>query len=220
MTEIVIIIALTTASLAVAISIRRYSPRCQRNSMADAALEAIYRRYQKKVQEYTQTYMLHVPPNHQWLAEIEDRIWVWDKPEPSQHMTILRRPLLYRLLTILVSITINAAIMGLLVAAILHRGAWWVLLIPACGLITALAMYGRWPRSSSTLLTRGKPVQAAIGGAIVGLMTTAILSGGAWLTLLIPACGLIMILIRYPHRSAARSDQHDIKLRDDLVCRQ
>jgi hypothetical protein len=194
MTIITIISALSATALAVVAvaSFRRRTFRRQQNAMADAALAAVYGRYQKEAREYTDSYLLHAPLDHQWLAEIEDLAPVWDEPEASRQKVLLRRPVLYSALNVLALVIIATAITGLLAVAIIHRGAWGGLLIPAWGLLGILTQYkwctSHWPK----LLTGSGPVQAVITSVILGLVAAAVFQRGAWWMLIIPACGIIV----------------------------
>jgi len=217
----VFIIALSITSLAViaVISFRGRTLRRQQGAMADAELAAVYGRYQKDVREFTESYMLHAPPDHQWLAEIEDAARVWDEPGTSRPMAVRRRPSWYTLRTVPALIMIDAAIFGLLIGAMSHRGVWewWGLIIPTWGLLGILTQYTWRPPHWPTLLTGRRPVQVTIGSAVVGLVVAATLSGGAWWALLVPACGLILILILYPRHFSEQSDQPDISAKNNLV---
>ena len=196
---ILIFITAPIALLAVAalISVRRRRLHRRQNAMADAALTAVYARYQKEVREFTQVYTRHAPPEDQWLAEIDAGLRIRDEPDASRWPTVLQQSLVHILVfTVPVLIAIDSAILGLLAAATFHHGVWWGLLIPAWGLLGVLTQYKWQPPRWLTLLAGGRSVHVVIGGALIGLVAAAVISGGGWWALLIPAVGLLFLHVR------------------------
>jgi hypothetical protein len=202
---ILIFIMALIASLAVVALASRHHPRLhhRQNAMADAALAAIYSRYQREVREFTHAYMRHAPPEDQWLAEIEAGLQMREGPKASRPYVILRRRWLIYIVNFTAPplIAIGGAVLGLLAAAISHRGAWWGLLIPAWGLVDVLTRYKWQPPRYLTLLTGRRAFQAVSGSALIGLLSAAVISGGMWWTLVFPGSGLFLLAILPMHNS-------------------
>jgi hypothetical protein len=194
---ILIVVMASIAFLAVvALAYHRRSLHHRQNAMADAALTAVYARYQREVREFTHAYMRHAPPEDQWLAEIEAGLQMRKEPDASRPYIIFRRSLISILeFTAPALLAIGLAILGLLAAAIFYRGAWWGLLVPAWGLLDVLTRYKWQPPRWLTMLTGRRAFLAVVGSALIGLLAAAVTSGGVWWTLLFPASGVFLLAI-------------------------